>query len=95
MADFNVEFDSDKDTTKDKLTKLISEMGELQWDGDQGSFEGSGMASGVKGDVSVAEKNPGTAVAFNYKLPLKLKMLGGTIEGQIRKALEKSGGRIV
>ncbi len=95
MADFQVEFDSDTETTKQTLTKLISDIGELRWTGDAGTFAGSGFASGVKGDVSVAPQGDGSLVHFGYSLPFKLKMLGGKVDSEIRKALEKKGGRVV
>jgi len=95
MADFQVEFDSDKESTKGKLTDLIGDIGALTWAGDAGTFEGRGMAGGVKGSVDVADRDGGgTDVAFSYSLPFKLKMLGGKIDGIIRSSLQKSGGTI-
>lgn len=95
MADFQVEYDTDAETTKQTLTELMSDLGPVDWNGDRGSFKGSGIASGVKGDVSVTQVGHLTSVQFGYSLPLKLKMLGGKIEDQIRKSIEKSGGRII
>ena len=95
MADFKAEFDSDKEATKETLTKLISKIGALTWDGDSGTFKGEGRASGVKGNVSVAEGDGVTTVQFGYSLPFKLKMFGGMIDDQIRSGLEKGGGRVL
>ena len=95
MADFTAEFDSDKESTKETLTKLISKIGVLTWKGDAGTFKGEGRAGGVKGDVSVAEGDGVTNVKFGYSLPFKLKMFGGMIDDQIRSGLEKGGGRVL
>lgn len=95
MADFTVEFDADKETTKSTLTDLISRIGVLTWSGDSGTFKGEGVAGGVKGQVSVAEADGVTTVQFGYSLPLKLKMLGGTIDAKIRDGLQKGGGRVL